>query len=77
MRNMRRPDNSDIRSVGTLMLHIMQPGVMYKSPDETDLLNPNKWSAAINDFLMATRNSTTEELLNVSGHMDSYASYRI
>lgn len=49
------------------MPHIMQPGVMYKTPNESNLLNPNKWSGAIKDFLKATRNAATEVLLNVSG----------
>lgn len=59
--------NSDIRSVGTMMLCIMQPGTMYKNPTETQLQHLDEWSDSAVDFLRATNTSCIESLLEVSG----------
>lgn len=59
------PEGNDVQSIGTLILRIMQPGTMYKNPDETNLQNSHGWSNDMVDFLKAAWTSGLEELLMV------------
>lgn len=56
----------DIRSVGNLMLHIMQQGTMFRNSQEENLQNPRDWSVSLVNFWNATKTSTIEDLLDVS-----------
>jgi hypothetical protein len=39
---------------------------MYKSPDESNILNPHEWSDVLLEFHTAITESSVEELLAVS-----------
>ncbi|KAJ5183279.1 hypothetical protein N7492_000895 [Penicillium capsulatum] len=61
---------SNSRSVGVLLLYIMQPGTMCRHPDETSVCHPEKWDSSMVQFQKATETSSIEEILNVSDSRD-------
>ncbi|KAF4251664.1 hypothetical protein CNMCM8980_005533 [Aspergillus fumigatiaffinis] len=57
-------EGDDIKSIGTMMLRIMQPGTMHRNPNETYIQRPRDWSDTILGFLKATREISLKALLS-------------
>jgi hypothetical protein len=62
-------EGDDIKSIGTMMLRIMQPGTMHRNPNETYIQRPRDWSDTILGFLKATREISLKALLSVSAYI--------
>lgn len=56
----------DVRSLGFVMMELMEPTTYILSPHSTELRNPEKWKdgSGIKDFLSATRDQSLEQLKN-------------
>ena len=59
---------NDIRSVGSVMMELMEPETFILEPQSIILKNADEWKdgLGIKDFLAATQCSTLETLKNVS-----------
>ena len=56
-------ESADSRSLGSLMIELMEPGAAMRGRDE--LSKPSKWKPAILDFLQRTKSFTATDLLEV------------
>ena len=62
---------NDIRTIGFVMMELMEPTTYIRDPRSTELQNPGKWKDGwgIKDFLRATQHQSLEGLKNVSLHL--------
>ncbi|KAL6712959.1 hypothetical protein ACLMJK_009514 [Lecanora helva] len=60
--------NSDIRSVGAIMMEMMEPATFLETPNSVALRHPERWgeNTGIQDFLVATATASMIELKGVS-----------
>ncbi len=57
----------DYRSLGLLMIRLMERSTSLEDPDSVELRNPELWDQQIRDFLKETSNSSGETLQKVGG----------
>lgn len=58
---------NDVRSVGLVMVELMEPETIIRSPAQTNLAHPEVWKdeSGIKDFLSATKTQSLEILKKV------------
>jgi hypothetical protein len=60
--------HDDVRSLGFVMMELMEPSTYLLHPRSAELKSPENWKDGfgIKDFLRATQNQSLEELKEVS-----------
>jgi hypothetical protein len=66
MSQQRESEQYDIRSVGWMMMAIVEPGNALTNPKTAALKKPEGWSRDIQSFQQSTIRSSIQELLVVS-----------
>ena len=59
-------EQRDIRSIGLLVVRLLERSTSLQNPDSLDLENPGKWDDAIKSFIQETASSSAEVLQKVS-----------
>jgi hypothetical protein len=57
---------ADIKSIGNIMMELMDPATILLDSNSTVLREPDKWKAGIKDFLTATQYNSLPQLRRVS-----------
>ena len=65
-------ERNDVRSLGAIMMELMEPTTYILDPQSTKLKDSDKWknSLGVEDFLAATQHKSLQELKQVSPLID-------